>query len=42
MNVLDEITNRTAMFHGTDERVPLYTLILTSKGYMEIVRKMLG
>ena len=31
-----------AMFHGTDERVPLETLKLTSKGYMEIVRKMLG
>lgn len=31
-----------AMFHGTDERVPLGTLELTSKGYMEIVRKMLG
>lgn len=28
-----------AMFHGTDERVPLETLELTSKGYMEIVRK---
>ncbi len=31
-----------AMFHGTDERVPLETLELTSKGYMEIVRKFLG
>lgn len=31
-----------AMFHGTDERVPLGTLELTSNGYMEIVRKMLG
>ncbi|MGY5872844.1 MAG: M20/M25/M40 family metallo-hydrolase [Candidatus Thorarchaeota archaeon] len=31
-----------SMFHGTDERVPLDTLKLTSKGYMDIVRKMLG
>jgi len=31
-----------AMFHGTDERVPLGTLELTSKGYMEIVRQLLG
>ena len=31
-----------AMLHGTDERVPLETLELTSNGYMEIVRKMLG
>ena len=31
-----------AMFHGTDERVPLETLKLTSKGYMDIVRKLLG
>ena len=30
------------MFHGTDERVPLATLDLTSKGYMEIVRQLLG
>jgi len=31
-----------AMFHGTDERVPLDTLKLTSKGYMDIVRNFLG
>lgn len=31
-----------AMFHGTDERVPLDTLKLTFNGYMEIVRKFLG
>ena len=31
-----------SMFHGTDERVPLGTLELTSKGYMEIVRKLLS
>jgi len=31
-----------SMFHGTNERVPLGTLELTSKGYMEIVRKFLG
>jgi acetylornithine deacetylase/succinyl-diaminopimelate desuccinylase-like protein len=31
-----------AMFHGTDERVPLETLNLTSRGYMEIVRRLLG
>ena len=37
-----EIGELMAMFHGTDERVPLGTLDLTSKGYMEIVRKLLG
>lgn len=31
-----------AMFHGTDERVPLETLRLTYKGYLEIVKQMLG
>jgi len=31
-----------SMFHGTNERVPLGTLELTSKVYMEIVRKFLG
>ncbi len=31
-----------SMFHGTDERVPLETLRLTFKGYLEIVKKMLG
>lgn len=37
-----EIGELMAMFHGTNERVPLGTLELTSKGYMEIVRKLLG
>jgi len=31
-----------AMFHGTDERVPLGTLELTSKGYMEIAQRFLS
>lgn len=37
-----EIGELMAMFHGTDERVPLGTLELTSKGYMKIVRELLG
>ena len=31
-----------SMFHGTDERVPIETLRLTFKGYLGIVKQMLG
>ncbi|TFG31506.1 M20/M25/M40 family metallo-hydrolase [Candidatus Thorarchaeota archaeon] len=37
-----EVGEIMSMFHGTDERVPLGTLELTSNGYMEIIRKLLS
>ena len=31
-----------SMFHGTDERIPIGTLEMTAKGYMELARRFLS
>jgi acetylornithine deacetylase/succinyl-diaminopimelate desuccinylase-like protein len=37
-----DLATLQSMFHGTDERIPIGTLELTAKGYMELVKRFLS
>ena len=37
-----ELATLLSLFHGTDERVPIGTIELTAKGYMELTRRFLS